>query len=138
MGRGVKSFIPLGTVKRYELACLTVLSFHERLWSPLMSYKLEGWSFLFGQKIRAFLHGNEMKYIYQVEFNLFHSKKSSPPSQTVCVCVCVSAHLKYLSTKGNWFLSNLHMLPKLGFFLLRTSRYLSKNFQHHNFWQMPG
>lgn len=46
--------------------------------------------FFFGQKIRAFLHRIEMKYIYQVELNLFHSKKSSPPSQAVSIYIWVS------------------------------------------------
>lgn len=36
-----------------------------------------------GQKIREFLHGIEMKYIDEIEWNLFRSRKSSPPSQAV-------------------------------------------------------
>lgn len=51
----------------------------------------------------------ELKYLYQIEWNLFHSKKSSPSPQAANIDV----GWPFLETyhERNVFLFNLHILP---------------------------
>ena len=60
----------------------------------------------------------ELKYIYQIERNLFHSKKSSPSSQAANTDV----GWPFLETyhKRNLFLFNLHILSNTWVFSIKN------------------